>query len=97
MPRPALKISIVRKGERGAPREKATFILAFWENDSGRLSGSIEKGVRLFVEVDGRRGEITAGRDGLHWINAHDDRERVMRAPSSDAAEVSGDDDLANF
>ena len=90
MPRPALKISVVRKGERGAPREKPTYILAFWENDDGRLSGQIEKGVRLFLEVEvngeKRRGEITAGRNGLHWINAHDDRERVVRPPQEQAA-----------
>lgn len=97
MPRPAIKISVTRKTDRGAARAKPIPLLAVWDND-GRLSGSIEKGVRLFVEVDGRRGEITTGRDGAHWINVHDNREAAP-VPRSDADDVSGKsaDDLSDF
>lgn len=97
MPGPALKISVSRKTARGAPREKPIPILVVWEND-GRLSGAIEKGVRLFVEVtingERRRGEITAGRDGQHWINVIDNRESNPREARSNGAGAPADDDV---
>lgn len=95
---PAIKVSVSRKTERGKPREKPIPIIAFWDND-GRLSGTIEKGVRLFVEVDGRRGEITTGKAGLHWINAFDNREAQPARTISDADDSAGktDDELLDF
>lgn len=97
MARPAIKISVTRKTSPGAAREKPIPILAVWDND-GRLSGTIEKGVRLFVEVDGRRGEITTGKTGAHWINVHDNREPVPASARSDADDGSkSDDELLDF
>lgn len=96
---PAIKVSVSRKTERGAPREKPIPILAFWDND-GRLSGSIEKGVRLYVKLgDGQGFEVKSGKDGTFWINAFDNREPARPASGGGQSPADGpsDDELLEF